>query len=944
MVFIDDFLPDPTIGLDDSDETEEFALIEFFADQTAKLNEISERVSDELNDVEENLVDDGSEDDYFLELPDPTLGLDDFEEVAPTEEIQLGSSGEVESSGDVIVLGADSLPEKLTPQAPVRRRRIYTVEESLKSYSKVLTGTMSQLRSQGQNDKHSKEIQKRLVEFYDYHNDIFPSVMLSNEFYAAVKTTGYADDSIKDIYKRDDLSNFIIAEIRRGRDILSIIELLKEFFLQAHVVNSKNQQFLLTAMNEAKALAFLNKLKSYHETELASYEKDLSTRNLTQVNVDTNVNRFISVTSSYAGENALATRSKQEAAYPTKVYLDSYTFICGNAECGSEERYEYPFLKAIIINSPKDDFLTLIPTLEICTNCGAYNFLPANYYTEIVKNIRTIFKQDFNTEYLKNSLSRLSSDFTRYSYELPRSVLIEALPSDLKTLYEDRGAATPTIIVTSADQPLDLIKASSDYKKKISTLMQAKSLSFDKLRQEEATNLVSINLEVSRLLAGEVYASLTKMLCTAIGSDYKIMKEKAINSLLFFLEDYIPFMVNPFTVVREYATNLVGLMEDEAYQQLSAEYEEVKAQLDQLADYLAFVPITVSESKHKHLEEFIQDNFMKNFLNYVSDAMILFSMKEELVDLCIVGQYAPFLPTKTKLKSILTLNQRDSHLKKFNKSLNSVSGEKERVTQFLFTSRNWIVNKWSSRKEHKLLLHAFLSKDIYDVMQIVYSKENQYPKLRESLDSIKPSFEGKNKLEFYYGDLFVEEDFEKYSAEGIDLFYIVPREEGEDLKHYLEEIRAKGSRLKHGKIKHRGWFSQHVGEFFEILKENRLSQLKEEDVLFMDILKSMTVYGPKVMAQAFSLNDNILNFVASDFDDITLPTFDKEKEFAKQLLYQYPYTNSTLQLMIAECISDDVDTIVSLLLSEPNLLEEEFASAPAIVKNTLSEQFGLEII
>ena len=915
MVFIDGLIPDAFLGINDEEfekgdvEKESEDVFEEATLYFAQLEDINCEDADTITS-EEIAVDEG----YFADESEDLY--DHFLMVDPLDGIEVLSAVRPEPSA-------------------ISRRKENSLNDTLEYYCKLFSHVAVQVKSLSYNKKASNEIMRRLIEFYENHNDILPNISLTDDFYQIFDTESIAL-SLKNQYKHSGLDTYVIAEVQNGKSAREITAVLKRYMEESHVVDGENDRFLITSMNEIKTLRFLDKLKAFYDNGLAEYERNLGKRDIVSYDVIGSIKYFESTRFAVQQNEA----DIAQIVSPSIIRLDTESFVCG--ACGDKQNYEYPFIKTALINTKPDDFFTIIPTIEVCAECGSNNLLPSNYFDIISENLKKKLEGDFDVAILRERLNKLSDNFTVYYYNLPKPVILSAIPNDLKSYFVDKGDDSFTVDTVEAVQSVDVSKEIKAYKNKISNLKNKNLLFFCTAKEDKESGLADIEFLNKSKLVAKTYSIISKAFCCALGLDYLTMKGRAISSLLFFLEDYIPFIINPFVVVRESAANLVGAIDDVEFSRISNDYARIIKLLEDNIDYFAFVPITVSNNSYNNLNQFTFDTKMRSVIDHITDSMIINNMRDDLVELCLVGNSEPFANAKVKLKAVLADPYNELPLKKFNKSLEDYSNtyiSLDNLTECYRGKKNWLSRAYVSNKDHKEIIDAFTTKDIYDVMKIVFDV-GEYDCLKQSLEQFREKFEGKAKLAFYYEDLFPEVDFEKYSTDEIQFFYICSRRLGENFQDYLERVRSHKTYGEDVACKHRAWFSEWIEFFFGVVKEELLSKQKPSDILFMDIMKNIAAYGSFVSLQAFSINEAIFKTSLIELKGFEYPNLNRDKELAKYILYYHSYKVSEIQVLLSEC-DDDLDTVIAVLLRNTDALEEEFMESSNFIRNILSSQFSL---
>lgn len=832
--------------------------------------------------------------------------VSDFEEILDEE--YLENKEQIEEQTEVIAfdengnLMFDSDEQENLPAV----KRPLQIIETLERYLTIFSNLAIHAVDHDFNKSASMEIAKRLIEFYDSHNDILPDVMLS-------RSAG-----------KGSLQSYVLQKIRNHETIKEIFENLKRYFMDNHIVQSNNNRFYLSAANESRVLTFLNQLKSFYDGDLAEYERISNAGNIVRYDFNKELNHLSTISSKF--ENNII--------YPSQVFVDQATFVCG--KCGQTVPYE-SFIKAVFLDTSKeDDFLSVFPSFEVCRACGSINTLPFNYFDSISSNLKENFKSEIDLSLLRERLCRLSDRFMVYPYHISNRAFYAATPPELVSYFK-RDYSEAVEVKSFDETTLNLEDSVKQYK-----LLLNQYVSFNGVgskEKEDSNKIITTDFDVKDFHVAEIYSAMSKIACYSFGIDYCLLKEKAIQSLLFFLDDLVPFTSNPYALLTSQAMQMIDLIKNETFQDLKYEFQQVMAGLESYQDYFSFLPIIHSANQYSHLEYYTFDVKMKSLIDRISDGMIIFNLYHDLKGTCVVGESPPFLCNKGTLKSVLLMNNFKSSLNKFNHSLHSVSTE--HVTQLIYTTSHWLREKWLTIFEDNNIFSAFSRKDIYDIVKSVFSTDSEWGDLKKSLEPLREKVFSMNKLEFYYKDLFPDEDFSCYDFRDIQFFHLIKREEQENFHHYLDRIRK--NEIPHqseNSIKHNDWFKDNISQFFFVLGNYLISKKEYSEVVFMDIMKYMTVYGVEVMAKAFGIGGVFMENTFSSVKPYYFPEMNERKELVKQILFSFPYVDPSLQVMLSECL-DDPEVVIPLLLTEPEILEEEFRFSSAEVKELLKEQIGL---
>lgn len=811
--------------------------------------------------------------------------LDDFEE--DTDDFFVESDNLPETS-DVALVPLDN------SNANVILRRPLSIMDTLDQYEPMFVRLTTLVKDYDLNKKTSDEIGKRLIRFYDEHNDILPNIMLD-------RTLGGGS-----------IQSYVIHKVRNHCSVKDILEILKKFFIKNTIVENDNNRFFISAENENRVILFLNEIQSFYLNDLSAFEQINKRQDLVAYDFRGEMGQLVGIISN----------PNINLIYPQKIFLEKGTFICGG--CKKEVEYGSAFLKTALMNtSSENDFLSVYPTFEVCSICGNINILPYNYFEVIASNLKANFKKEVDIKIIRERLQELSN-FTVYPYQISREAYYDALPNDLSNFFEKDNY---TIVPNSEEEEvekLDIFKSMSDYFKLVSQLESGKKVTAEK----------TSNLDNS-------YTLLARMFCFVFGVDYLNLKNNAIQSLLYFFDDFIPFLIKPSVILSFCAAELAGIEKKEDFIKEYRQYSEILSFLEKKKDYFCFVPIThyfVDCPSSKYLA---YDKKLQEIVNYISDTMIIFHLQSDLVDTCQIGLNPPFLRNRASFLNVLK-NPSKSLFKQFSNSL--YSGQPLDFTDIIQYQSNWITNSIIPDFFTASLLKYFSRRDIYGLVKEVFSDDNKNGIFQKSLEIFKDEVTNQGKLEFYYKDLFPDIDFSLYSDEGINIFFQFDLDSIDDFESYLKMLKITSiENAKNISIKYADWFNQNISMFFDILIHHILCIVSNKDILFVDILKYIFTYDVDFIAKVFGIDNSLVEIALSSTEEYCYEEVDIELELAKKFLAIFPYADSTLQLLLSENDVDDLDTLVSILLSEKETLSCEFSNSPEKIKTILKKKFNIPL-
>ena len=775
-------------------------------------------------------------------------------------------------------------------------RRPLSMMDTLDQYEPMFVRLATLVKDYDFQKKASDEIGKRLIRFYDEHNDILPNIMLN-------KSLGGGS-----------IQSYVIHKIRNHCSVKDILEVLKKFFMQNAVVENDNNRFFISAENENRVILFLNEIKSFYSNDLSTFEKANQKQDLVVYDFGGEMSQIVNIISN----------PNINLAYPEKIFLEKGTFICGG--CKKEVEYDSGFLKTALMNtSSENDFLSVYPTFEVCGMCGNINVLPYNYFEIIANNLKANFKKEVDIKIIRERLQGLSN-FTVYPYQISRDAYYDALPSDLSNFFEkDQYAIIPDIEEVELEK-LDVSKSASDYLKLVSQLESGKKAILEK--SSSSSNVNSI---------------LARMFCFVFGVDYSNLKNNAIQSILYFFDDFIPFLIKPDVILDFYAAELAGIENKEDFVKGYKEYSSVLSLLEKRKDYFCFVPITnyfVDCPSSKYLS---YDERLEKIVDYISDTMIIFHLQSDLVNSCKIGLRFPFVRNRASFLRVLESPSKNL-FKQFNDSL--YSGQPVAFKDILKYQNNWITNLVIPNQFIANLLKYFTKRDIYGLVKEVFSSANKNFVFQNNLKAFKDEVLNQGKLEFYYKELFPDVDFSLYSDEGIAVFFQYEKNTN-DFDSYLQALKDTSNTsldsIKNISIKYGDWFSENIPIFFDVLVHYILCAVSPKDILYMDILRYLFIYDIDFIAQIFGVDKSLMEISLSSTTEYIFEDVDIELELAKRFLVVFPYTDSTLQLLLSENDNTDLDTIISILLSEKDILLSEFSDSSEAIKNLLRKKFNIAL-
>lgn len=784
----------------------------------------------------------------------------------------------------------------LTPEVPktdIVLRRPLPMLDTINQYEPMFVRLATLVKDYDFNKKASDEISKRLIRFYDEHNDILPNVMLSKDIGGG------------------SIQSYVIHKIRNRCSVKDILEILKKFFKENTIVTSGNNRFFISSENENRVILFLNEMHSFYLNDLATFEKENQKQSLILYDFGGEVGRLANLISA----------PDINFVYPNKIFLEKGTFICG--ECKKEVTYNAGFLKTALMNtSSENDFLSVYPTFEICNLCGNINVLPYNYFEAIATNLKANFKKEVDIKFIRDCLQKLSN-FTVYPYEISRAAYYAALPNDLFNFFEkDQYDIIPECEEVEVKK-MDVLKSTSDYLRLVSQLESGKRVVYEKSN-----------------ITDTLYSLLARIFCFVFGVDYSTIKNNAIQSVLFFFEDFIPYNTKPSAILDFYALELAGIEKKEDFIKEYKEYVDVLTFLEKKKDYFCFIPIThyfVDCPSSKYL---VYDKRLQKIVDYISDTMIIFHLKSDLIDTCKIGLSTPFLRNRASLLNVLNKPSR-ALIKQFNNSLNAA--QPVILKDIMKFQENWITNNVLANSFIANLLKYFSNRDIYGFVKEVFSNSNKTAIFAKNLEVLREEVFCQSKLEFYYKDIFPDVDFSMYDDSGITIFFQYDSEE-KDFASYLKVIKdGKSKDIKNVTIKYNDWFRENISVFFDVLINYVLCNVRQKDILFMDMMRYLFTYDLEFIVQIFGINNTMMEVALSSTSEYIYEEIDIELELVKRFLLIFPYTDSTLQILLAESESSNSDATIAMLLSEKELLAYEFSNSSEEIKKLLKKKFNIPL-
>ena len=863
----------------------------------------------------ENLEDLPSMDD-FLEL-EPLEGLEDldnldFEEISDPDVVEVLpeiSPPLVLENLDLLVL--DDLPES----SLVTRRVIDSLAklpsavsfdqtlEIIKTQRKDLENTLKQLKTADK--EHAESVVNKLFEYYEKNN---------------INTIPFVEVS-RDGYSRS-LEHYVLNGIRNHKSVSDILLELKLLLQDQTIMVDAHTQYKLVGDKEREVLEFLENLQRYYESELSAHDRQPVTG--------------LSLLSEVGFDNAeLSTVIVQNMICPDEIKLLERLFVCGS--CKETSEFRHPFISAAIINIDSDEkFLSLQQTFERCTVCGALNVLPSNYFERISRGLRNLIVKEEVRELIVrlNQLCRMNSYMP---YELAPSDIMEAVPPEFLGLFSMDVIDYDGGIEENLQEDFDYKKASEDYLSRINALSTG-------LGGRPVDNVFTESSGLSDTVIISFNKDLAKVLCGVLGHDYNSLKLRAVNSLIHFMEDSFPFGINPHGFNLFSCACLLGDLPMEDLDKGRERFEKIIDYCIEYREVFSFIPLLRIGEAEETIFSYSTNPKLREFLDYCSENIILFSLRDDILRLGSVQKHSSALWKDTsklsagldKLQDVICGGDSNRYIQRMGLSVKSS----------LYNKYQYFVGI-----DYTDLFRLFSKRDLYGLASALLNPTDRtYQGIDVLIEAVKPfelDIETMSRELFNYNKVFTPLELEGVDLSWLETPICPPRNEA-SVEEYFDRIKF-GTSVRYGDhlIAHSEWFNQNIDSYFDVLVKYLIGGQDREAILFVDLLKALACNDLEQVLGFLGISKEIAKGLLSRVKSFEFPQVDNKNDLARLVLCEYPYTNLDLQEIITKDTGrgvKEVRYLSELLVAEfSDQIAEELQYAPESVQSLLTECFGLEL-
>ena len=770
---------------------------------------------------------------------------------------------------------------------------------SIDNYLTKLVYTLSFLNDSPISNKSiTTTIMQKLNEYYNVNNrNIIPSIDFG--------TT--------------DPPTIILNAIREKKSTKSILSDLKQHFDNERVLTVGNSYFSFTGSVESKIVDFINKIREYYHSELSDYDNPQSAIG----------DSFLMEFREYISSLASIISDPQDLVYPSCIDLSSMSFKCGY--CGGISKYIYPFMRGSITNTDSKEWsFFILPTFEMCSSCNHSNMLPENIFNHISSNIKADFEK-VDMQELKEKLFSLSSKFKMQHYVISSETISEYITPNMQTLFTFLSSDEVITVEEEKVASFNLDSAINQYRSTISKL----SGNFD---TSNVVSAISGDSDLSDELLDKFSSDFAKIFCSILGFDYGILKENAINSLLYFMEDSIPFILNPVNILEAKSIYYAGVSEESHYLRLQKNFDTCLDNLYKYRDLFSFVPLLHSNISNKNLQDYQKDERMCKFISYCSDNMIIYSLRKEIR---FIGE------AKKDIGDIL--NKSPMSATSLRKSLESLQKNIDSDSNGMHINVLFYFNKFISTKfqpyfmlDYTKLCNNLSSKNIYNTIKELdtISEDVDLPTflpglgdLRSSLSAYTDKVHKLSFAEFYYQDLFPDEDLSQLDCSFIDIPVRIEKGDLSVSDYFANMKHSEINKLEKNHILYDEWFDNHISVFFDLFSKFLLKDVSYKDALVMDIFRSLACNKFQNVLNFFKISDSISKVLIASLSDFSFDYISPEIDFAKMILSNIPYKDDDLSVIVSS--SDDLDTMIDLLLSDYDSLFAELSDSSDLIKDNV---------
>ena len=660
------------------------------------------------------------------------------------------------------------------------------------------------------------------------------------------------------------LDEYIAIFIRLQQDVSIISNEISDILGQVDISFNSARKFQYSGAIEEQTLHFLNRFKDYYISELANFDSSLKPSSF--FNLD--------------GLNA------SNIVYPNKIDLQTRTFVCGH--CGETVVNNNPFFISFLSPQRSGERFYQIVSLPVeCSFCNIFNVISQNHFTLLQSSLNKLLSLSEVME-ISSRLQSLSHDNDLIRYSFPVSAVLDNLPAELSSLFVTTSVIRSEEFEGDENLPsFDLVAAKQSYSEQITTHF------FDSVLHSGDTLL----------------HNLTRILCSALGLDYRTLKIIALNTLLFHVES-LPYSSSFHTLNRHRVLYLLG---DSTLKEFEEAQSQINAFIDHCLtdrDFFVLLPLLRSNELDPLFFDYIQSPKWQDFFEYCSDNMILRSLYGDIINM---GKVKKVIKDISKNQDSLSISYDTGYIGLFN----------------------------SARK-----------RDIHGVVCALnkLNSPGEFSELENAVESFSDKITSSNRNNFYYGDIFTQEDLDSVDLSWVD-FPLHPPRNGLSVEEYFNQFQFDNT-LKAGdsQIFMGEWFDANLDIFFEINRRYLFQNLKNlKSWQFSQFISSISGSTLLEVLEIFGITGNFPKVLLQSSSDFLYPTVNDSEILAKYLICEYPYKNLDISERISQYPDRSLAALEQLsfhLLKEckDEIVEELSASASdeilEIIRSAFPSDFG----
>jgi hypothetical protein len=210
-------------------------------------------------------------------------------------------------------------------------------------------------------------------------------------------------------------------------------------------------------------------------------------------------------------------------------------------------------------------------------------------------------------------------------------------------------------------------------------------------------------------------------------------------------------------------------------------------------------------------------------------------------------------------------------------------------------------------------------------------------RLKKEIQPFAEEILSKSKIDFYYGEVFPDEDLSRFDVSFVDIPFRPPVD-GRSCEEYFDSLKKKKDfKASENMTKYSYWFDDNISVYFDLLVKYLLKGVSRRDLLFMDIVKSLACNDIGAVLRYFGVSESVANLLLSESPEYVLPTSNPYEISARYILENYEYEDAVLREYASNLEGDE---LIGQLLSDMESLLPEFSGATKHVKDALRLGLG----